>query len=159
MKLEEYFNKHDADKSSKHRYHNYYNPLFERVWADRIDHREGSLRVLEIGVWKGASAKAFIDAMPGIVYRGCDIFERVGINQVEQEIKKQFPNADVELYKCDSTNITEVKTQFDAMEKFDVIIDDGAHWPKSNHYTLQNFWSYLNDGGTYVVLGQMVDFT
>ena len=151
MNLEPLFNKYECDKSKKHMYHIFYNQLFERLWEPREEHREGPLRILEIGVFAGHSALAFMEAMPGIEYVGVDIFERLPIAAIDKKLKGAFPNTSIELYKCDSMNLGKVRQTMSKKHKFDVIIDDGAHWPKANLDTMKNFWPYLAEGGTYVV--------
>lgn len=139
MSLKPLFNKHGCDKSKKHYYHLYYDKLFDR-YPDPI-------KVLEIGVYKGDSTAAFLEYRPDCEFYGLDIFERVSIDDVKARI-----DGPVKLKSCNSTNATQVnKILSEWNTKFDIIIDDGSHYPADNKATAMNFSKWLAPGGTYVI--------
>lgn len=140
MSLEPLFNKVGCDKSKKHQYHRFYDALFESY--------PKTLKILEIGVFKGDSTVAFLEYMPKAKLYGVDIFERVSIDDVTQRVNSKRAS----FAQCDSMNqksVIKAMKEFDT--QFDVIIDDGAHWPEANRLTLANFMPYLNSKGTYVI--------
>lgn len=142
MSLQPLFNSHGCDKSKKHQYHLFYDQLFEKY--------PGPIKVLEIGVFKGDSTAAFIEYRPESEFYGADIFERVPIDEVYNRV-----NHKAKFAKCDSMSSKEVISAMRALNcgynTFDIIIDDGAHWPEANRLTLNNFFPYLKSGGTYVI--------
>jgi len=144
MNLKDIFNKHNCDKASKHNYHLYYDKLFNQ-YSDPIN-------VLEIGVYKGDSAVAFAEFKPSNTYYGVDIFDRVSIEDATSRVIEAGQDQKVNFFYCDSTDPKSVRKAMKSINtKFDIIIDDGAHWPKANMLTLRNFIPHLNKGGTYVI--------
>jgi hypothetical protein len=73
--------------------------------------------VLEIGVWKGSTTKAFLDGLKNNTIEKltcCDV-------DFKPEFQKVIEGYDVELKKCDSVNVLK------SCEEYDVVFVDGDH--------------------------------
>lgn len=141
MSIKPLFKKYGCDKSSRHQYH----LVYDKILADY-----DSPKILEIGVLRGDSTLAFIEYKPNSSIVGIDVFTRHSKAKVEERFVKR--KLDVELYKCDSTDksaVADLMTKLD--QKYDIIIDDAAHFPATNRKTLRNFIPYLADNGIYVI--------
>lgn len=142
--LGESFNYNGSDKQRKHRY----GPVYEQVFKDAQERVQRPLNILEVGVWKGHGMAALVDYMPDNNYYGIDIFTR--INPEEVPILK---HPKVKWIKGDSTDHSikrQIKEEWGDVT-FDVIIDDGAHYPSANSSTLVNLVDFLDKKGTYVI--------
>ena len=106
--MRDIFDRHDCDKGYRHGYEQVYEPIFEPIRNDEI-------RILEIGVFAGASINAWLEYFPNAKIVGVDTFGRIP----KKEIKLIDPSR-VELIQSDSR-----KVQF--TDRFDFIIDDGSH--------------------------------
>lgn len=140
----ESFTYNGSDKQRKHRY----GPVYEQVFKEAQERVQRPLNILEVGVWKGHGMAAMVDYMPDNNYYGIDIFTRI-----EPEDVPILNHEKVQWIKGDST-IDQIKAQIREAWgniKFDVIIDDGAHWPSANMNTLKNTVPFLADDGTYVI--------
>ena len=125
MKISEILAKYDTDKVRDHSYGDAYNELFNRF------NREDKLSILEIGVQKGWSLKAWQDYFPNAEIIGVDIKD-------EREIKVgEFILSDVKNYKTDRT--------------FDIIIDDGSHFPNDVEFVIKNFKDKLKPNGVMII--------
>lgn len=101
-------------------------------------------RLLEIGVYQGASLKMWRDYFPEAHVLGWDISsfplgcfgEHIETKIVDQESSSQMVQA---------VNLPQ------GISMFDVIIDDGKHSMKAQQTTLGTLWPYLNDGGIFIV--------
>lgn len=135
------FDKYQCDKGTvKHRYDRVYEPILEPIQMNPI-------RILEIGVFKGNSTKAFIEFCPNLKIIGIDIFTRVNMKDIPI-----LNHNRVHLIKCDSLigpNKEFVKVV--GNNKFDIIIDDGLHTHKAQRKTFKNFISYLKENGIYFI--------
>lgn len=132
--LTEIFNKHNSDKSMKHMYHLVYEQHFDKI-------RHDELNILEVGIFKGESIKAWLEYFPNSTIYGVDIFERVRAENIEV-----LNHPRVKWAKCDST-ISNVSKWDDV--KFDIIIDDGLHTPDANAKTFNSFKHQLR--GMYFI--------
>ena len=139
--LKELFNKYDCDKSKKHHYDTVYQPEFEPLQNE-------SINILEVGVFKGESASAWIDFFPNATVYGLDIFVRVSAEDIPI---LQHPR--VKWLKGDSTH----PSVSGAIQKawpdvqFDIIIDDGLHTPEANAQTFKNLFPFVKSTGSYYV--------
>ena len=139
--LKELFNKYGCDKAKKHHYHTVYQPEFEPLQNEPIN-------ILEIGVFKGESASAWIDFFPNATVYGLDIFVRVSAEDIPI---LQHPR--VKWLKGDSTH----PSVSGAIQKawpdvqFDIIIDDGLHTPEANAQTFKNLFPFVKSTGSYYV--------
>lgn len=140
--LKDLFNQFNCDKAKKHRYH--------EVYAAELDHlRELPFNLLEIGIFKGDSIRAWLEFFPNATIYGIDTFQRVDPKSIDV---LQHPR--VKWLKGDSTNpgvaFTISKAWGDDIE-FDVIIDDGLHTPEANGKTFTIFKSFLSANGMYFI--------
>lgn len=136
------FDKFDTDKGSrKHFYHHVYEPHFEAVRHDAIN-------ILEIGVFKGESTAALHEYFPNAQIYGLDIFVRVPAEDIEvlKEDRVHWLKAD----SLDASCTDLIKEKWPGVE-FDIIIDDGAHWPEANRLTFKHTFPFLKEGGKYFV--------
>lgn len=136
------FDKYNCDKGRKHEYDFFYTNLFEKF-------QDKECRILEIGVWKGASTRALLDYMPKAKIVGLDLFERVDIGEVEAEINSDRVTL-IQGNSFDSELPKQIRQQLGNV-KFDFIIDDGAHYPQANLAAFTNFYPMLKTSGAYVV--------
>lgn len=140
--LDSLFQKYDCDKSSKgHHYYLEYEKHLEPM-------REEKINILEIGIFKGTSMSAFHDYLPNAEIYGIDVFTRVPpekINVLERDR--------IHWLKADSTSFsfTHKVTEKWPDVKFDVIIDDGLHFPEANQKTFDSLISLLKDNGVFYV--------
>ena len=140
--LLELFDKHNTDKGSKkHFYDKVYEQHFKEIRYDPIN-------ILEIGVFKGESTAALHEYFPNATIYAMDIFVRQQADEIN--ILKE-PR--VKHLKADSLAKTTTKLVKDTWDdvKFDIIIDDGAHWPEANRLTFRHLISFLKDNGKYFV--------
>lgn len=136
------FTKHGCDKSTKHNYDFVYHPQLMHL-------REKPIKLLEVGVFRGESMKAWLDYFPNAEIYGIDIFTRVDPKQIEV-----LNHPRVTWFKMDSTipGVTEFIQSFCGKDiKFDVIVDDGLHTPRANAQTFNNLMPLLADNGMYFV--------
>ena len=139
--LEHLFNKAGCDKAAKHHYHTVYEPEFDTL-------RNEPINILEVGVFKGDSIKAWLEFFPNATIYGIDIFKRVRPEEIEVLNKDR-----VKWLKCDSTNIAvrnQIKKEWPRI-RFDIIIDDGLHTPDANAKTLHNLYPLLKKNGSFYV--------
>lgn len=139
--LKELFNKHNCDKSARHSYEEVYAEYFEPL-------REQPINILEIGVFKAESTNAFLEYFPNAQVYGIDIFTRVQLDKIQTVDPERTHHL-----KCDSTAMRTrsliQKTWPDV--EFDIIIDDGAHWPKANMETFNMAFPLLKSGCNYFI--------
>ena len=140
MGLVELFDKYGCDKGNlKHRYDRVYEPVLAQSKAD-------SIRMLEIGIFKGNSTEAFIEFCPNLEVVGVDIFTRVDMKNIPI-----LNHARVHPVKCNS--LEGPNKEFDKLAEngFDIIIDDGLHTHEAQWKTFLNFIPYLKKGGVYFI--------
>ena len=126
--LREVFEKHGTDKAA-HGYSAFYEML------------PTPASLLEVGVFRGASLKAWREFWPRCCIVGLDTFERIrqeGVCELEG----------IWLAAGDSR-----KGPFLSMigSPYSVIIDDGSHKPRDQAATFRNLWPLLAPGGVYVI--------
>lgn len=137
------FDLHECDKSSKHKYDQLYYDIMKK------GSQQKELKFLEIGVFKGASTKAFVEFFPNGTIYGLDTFERIEPSSINI-----LSHNRVEWMKCDSTSIdlaNDIRSKWGNDIEFDFILDDGAHWPEANRLTFENLFPLLKQSGTYII--------
>lgn len=139
--LKYWFDYYRCDKSSSHSYHTVYEPYLDKFTS--------SFNLLEIGIFKGASSRAFISCYDNIQYYGVDIFDRKSVDIVS-DLKD---NHRFKFLKADSTSDICIKLVNDNWGdiSFDIIIDDGSHLHNDIATTFANFYPMLEVGGTYFI--------
>lgn len=136
------FNKYGCDKSSKHHYDNIYHPQLMHL-------RDKPIHLLEVGIFRGESLRAWLEYFPNAEIYGIDIFSRVDPKDIDV-----LNHPRVTWFKMDSTGIGTanfIRSLCGQDIKFDVIIDDGLHTPMANAQTFINLIPLLADGGMYFV--------
>lgn len=133
------FTRNGADKASKHRYDRVYQPILEPI-------REDPINLLEIGVFRGHGMASFAEYLPNASLYGVDLFQRLRPEQIPA-----LNHPRVKWAKVDSTTpaVTSALHKFGV--EFDVIIDDGAHWPEANMLTFRRCSPFLKSGGVYII--------
>ena len=101
-------------------------------------------KILEIGSWHGASTKMFNE-----YYRHkCEIWT-YDISYDEYWYEEQ-PN--VHKFTGDQNNIDDWNKFFSEVNtKFDIIIDDGSHFPEHQIHTLYWLYNHLTTNGLYIL--------
>lgn len=119
--------KHGTDKATFHGFLEFY----EQYLPKKVN------RLLEIGVYEGASLKMWKEFYPDAEIVGIDIME---------------PRTDLgEGIKCIQMDATDIFA-LENLGMFDVIIDDGSHMTKDQQITLSSlFNNNLRNGGIYIM--------
>ena len=139
MSLKQLFDDYECDKSSKHNYHEYYEKEFAHL-------KDEPINFLEIGTYLGASTQAFHNYFTKATIYTMDIFKRTKPHHLP--ILKE---SRVRWLQGDSTNAglpMRIANQWGDIE-FDIVIDDGAHWPEANELTFKNIFP-MTKGAYYI---------
>lgn len=137
--LSDLFNKHGTDKESYHHYSQFYEDLF----ASR---RQEVGRVLEIGVYQGASLLAWRDYFPDAIVVGLDVDTTQAANLNLGAWNKER----ILLMQGDQAKPADLD-RVAQWGPFDLIVDDGSHEISDQLSTLLNLWSTVALGGWYVI--------
>jgi ubiquinone/menaquinone biosynthesis C-methylase UbiE len=125
----------------KHNYHEVYEAEFDTI-------RNEEINILEVGVFKGDSVRAWLEFFPNATIYGIDIFTRVKPEDIDV-----LQHERVKWLKGDSTNIAvrdQIKKAWPRI-RFDIIIDDGLHTPAANAKTLHNLFPLMKKNGRFYV--------
>lgn len=123
--LAEVFRRHGTDKYA-HGYFAFYETLPEPK------------RMLEVGVYKGASLRAWREWWPKVQLWGIDTFER---NEPPADLDDCFLiTGDARTHRCGQL-----------LTGFQLLIDDGSHKPRDQAATFRNLWPLLAPGGHYCI--------
>lgn len=120
-------------------------------------HRYRPIRILEVGVYFGASLKMWHEFFPNGTIYGIDTFEGNQGNGTHFEGAASFldeasnyPRLNVQ--KCDQSSRDDLLRFASTIdEPFDFIIDDGSHLMKDQQQTLGILWPLVRSGGLYFV--------
>lgn len=123
------FLRHHCDKAL-HLYHQFYQTL------------PAPVAMLECGVFRGASLRAWRELWPHARIVGVDTFERSS----SLIRNSAFPALDVELVTADCRHANLARHSL-----LDLIIDDASHAPADQAATLLNLWPLLESRGAYVI--------
>jgi hypothetical protein len=115
-----------SDKVTLHNYGTFY----DRLWQD-LKPRS----VVEIGIFNGASLRAWQDVTPGGLIIGAD----------------RNPPAGLDVVRMTSPVFEPLKERLRTEQPVDLIIDDGSHTLPDQVAGVRALWPYLRDGGVYVV--------
>lgn len=133
MTLNDLMEKYGTDKGTSE--HNYA-PIYADHFAFRRLHAN---RVLELGVWKGASLRVWREYFPYATV--------IGVDKVDRKIKIQG----VEMVFSEQDDPELVEYLRDMYGSLDIIIDDASHISSKTISTFKNLWPLLNSGGIYVI--------
>lgn len=122
----------DPDKG--HFYGDSYDEIFG--WFDR----NKKWNILEIGVQKGGSLKAWKEFFPNASITGVDI---VDVRE------KDYISPDFKFILSDIKKI-DIKQYFNNT-KFDIIIDDGSHFLNDVLFVVDNYLNIVNENGIIIV--------
>ena len=125
----------DSDKhnETEHSYGAFYDQLLE------LYGRDAELNILELGVQRGGSLKAWAEYFPNANIFGVDI--------EDQRLDKYKDLDRVNFYVGDLRDAINLFTDM----KFDIIIDDSDHKLKTAIWIVQNYSSLLDDNGVLVI--------
>jgi len=104
------------------------------------DLRGKKLRILEIGVSQGNSMKVWKDYFPKAKIVGVDIDESCS----------RFMDERVNICIGDQSD-EDFMNNIGALGKYDIIVDDGGHYPKQHVKSYNILFPYLKDDGWYVI--------
>lgn len=133
MTLDEIFIKHGTDKSSLG--HNY-TPTYELFFKEM---RESVFSLLEIGIDKDASLKAWEEFFQYAVISGLDIVDC-----------SQYASNRIKTFQGSQTDPKVLDYLMDELNPL-VIIDDGNHVSKDQIFTFEYMFPKLRSGGYYVI--------
>lgn len=140
--LRKRFDDYGCDKGAYHEYDFVYYP-------DTVEMRHEEINILEVGVSKGNSIKAWLDYFDKASVYCIDIFARFSESKVDI-----LNHPRVHHLKWNSTHFrtgNAVKETWGNDIDFDIIIDDGAHNPRDQRRTFLNLWPFLKPTGIYYV--------
>ena len=146
--LEKIFRDSGSDKYHVHRYDHYYDVWFR-------DYRHTARTFLEIGVFHGASMRSWQE------YFGSASKTKIyGLGYgISQEVVDLFQNdTQIQILMGDqSTNETMQRlldiiiAQDNDYPYWDIIIDDGSHFPEHTVFTFFSLWKSIAPGGVYII--------
>lgn len=127
--------RHETDKSS--RAHEFA-AVYDEFLAGR---RNDPIRLLEIGIYKGASLRMWRDYFPRAHIAAVDSNEKAG----------ELAPPGVPVYIGDQANAKFVRGVAEREGPFDVIVDDGGHRANQQIVSLKTLWPYVRPTGLYVI--------
>jgi len=133
--LDEIGKRNGTDKSSTH--HDYLNNYQAQIGLVPIPIH----KMLEIGIFDGASLRTWHEFMPDTHIVGVDIDQRCEAFEA--------PNVSVEI--CDQSDISQLVKLAAKYGSFDMIIDDGSHIWSHQILTLETLFPILTPGGLYII--------
>lgn len=127
---------YNTDKE-EHGYTEIYHSYFKDI-------KDKNLKILEIGVADGNSLNAWSEYFKNSKIVGIDIKD---INIIEKKINKK----NIDFHKGSQTDENFLNTIIEKYKKFDIIIDDGSHYPKDVIKSYNILFNSLSDKGMYFV--------
>jgi cephalosporin hydroxylase len=142
MEIDLVLRKHYCDKANDHHcYSSYYDTLLSPIKND-------SKNLLEIGIFRGESIKAWFEYLPYFSIHAVDVCPR---EKLHAKALNALNLPRISATFGDSTHAVTADAVRSKQASFDVIIDDGMHLPWHNLHTFLNFFPLLKTGGTYVI--------
>ncbi len=124
---------YNTDKIHIHKFLDFYISVFEKL----PNHE--NLNILEIGIYDGESLRMWRDLFPNSNVYGIDINEH-----------SIFSEERITCFKCSQVDFDRFDILFQNVQ-FDIIIDDGGHFPRHQLDSLKYmFPKYLKSGGVYI---------
>jgi SAM-dependent methyltransferase len=133
--LDEIGLKFSTDKSSL--YHDYLKKYEKYLPFDRRD----KIRILEIGVFNGASLKTWAEYFYNSQVIGLDI------NQECKALEEGPINIEI----GSQSDVNFINWIFEKYKNFDLVIDDGSHLNEDVIFSFSKIFPRLNPGGIYIV--------
>jgi len=132
--LAELNKKFNTDKGGKHCYlQKYYQPTFSPL-------RESTRKLLEIGVYEGASIRLWRE-----FFSNSDIYALEILHK-----RAGMFNGDDKVHLTIGSSMDE-KSYQNIPTDLDIVIDDGSHKPEDQYNTFRIAYEYLKKGGVYVI--------
>jgi len=128
--------KHGCDKESVHRYGDAYDILL------RPFKELHPLKILEIGIYKGASLTVFREYFPQAKIWAIDIDLEPAIGKIPKS---------VEAIRGDQSDADFLNRLATTYGNFDIIIDDGSHRVDHQRISFGALWPFVSVGGIYVI--------
>ena len=127
------FDRHGCDRGKRHGYERVYEPILKR-------YRDSMVKVLEIGVFKGAGIRAWSEYLTQCSITGFDTFQRI-------------PKAEVDLGEAKRVTLIDGDSREPNFlyGNYDFIFDDGAHDPLSQSKTFSRMIEKLKPTGVYFI--------
>lgn len=133
--LDEIGLKFGTDKSSiHHNYLSFYSEYFDFI-------RNKSLKILEIGVFNGASLATWESYFTNAQIIGADIDPKV----------RKFARNRIHIEVMDQSNLQDLANIATLHGPFDIIIDDGSHIWDHQICSFRSLFPFLRDGGYYII--------
>lgn len=123
---------HESDKSFWHGFVDFYETFFTNKNINAI---------AEIGIFKGNSVKWLLTRFPDAIIYGADILP----------IQKEWPVNERFIFSQLDQDKRELIQRFFDQNRFDLIIEDGSHFPEHQALALIEGISRLNSGGLYIL--------
>ena len=123
--MRECFDRHGCDKGIRHGYERVYEPAFKDI-------RQEPIRILEIGIFRGASLAAWLDYFPNAAIVGIDTFQRISPHNIPI-----LNHPRVAWHQHNSTTPVD-------LGQFDIVIDDGLHTHKAQRKTFECLMPYAD---------------
>ena len=136
MSLEKLFIKHKSDKF-RHNYHEIYDPFLNKIKNKRLN-------ILEIGVSDGASIKAWSEYFKKSIIVGIDI-KKIDLK------KKNLNRKNIHIYQGSQSDNVFINFIINKYKKFDIIIDDGSHYPADVIRSFKLLFKSLSLKGLYFI--------
>lgn len=124
--------------TDKHTSHHRFTPIYEELLRGR---REMPMKLLEIGIYKGASLRMWKDYLPACQIVGVDV-DPVAMAHEDERIK---------VYIGDQANRGFLEQIAQSEGPFDFVVDDGGHRAVQQKTSLRALWSHVKPGGIYVI--------
>ena len=121
---------------------------YSDFYTSRLDNlKDNKINILEIGSYAGSSAAAFVK-----------YFSKANIFCLDINISNfKYKSEKIHVYGIDIKNLSKVKKtlnkifQQNHINNFDIIIDDGSHNLKDILLSLNFFFKYLKNNGTFII--------
>ena len=136
MDLEKLFKKYNSDKST-HQYHKVYQSYLGPLKLKKLN-------ILEIGVADGSSLKSWSKYFKNSKIIGIDI-KKINLK------KKKLKENNIFCHCGSQTDRSFLKEITNKYGKFDIIIDDGSHFPKDVIFTFKKLFNSLSLNGLYFI--------
>lgn len=134
--LEEIGLKYGTDKV-EHRYLSHYEEALGHL-------RDKSIKMLEIGVYRGQSLLMWQEYFQRAEVHGADIDF-----SLSEKILEGVPRLHLHMVNCDF--MSDLKTFARVHTGFDLIVDDGGHTMRQQQLALKVLWKHLLPGGVFVM--------
>ena len=138
--------RHDTDKNSQH---HHYGRHYDALLAP---YRNKKIKVLEIGIFRGGSLKAWRDVFPN-----AETIVGIDIDPQKAHFQDESNGIYVEIGNQEDASF--LRRVHDQHGPFDFIIDDGSHFNRHVIKSFEALFPLLADHGLYIVEDTSVIFS